>query len=289
MRGRHPPPRLVRVRHRFVDLVVDLHVRHVGARAFERVERRRVVRRHPEEREMAVRAREVVEALPCLCPLPVFDALAQPVGGGDLELELGDGAEHPDGNLGGVERIGIVFADVDHLTARRDDAHAAHGRREAAELQARAVRRGRHGAGDLLGDDVSLVREREPARPQRLAEVADGRRGADDDATALRIDRADAAEPAHVEQQTVRRDDRRERMARARDTHGEPSLRGVRDERRHFVFAARHGDLDRLARLIPDPVRPRVGGEHARSLRRRRPAYHRAMVADAQRAYRSPE
>ena len=69
---------------------------------------------------------------------------------------------------------------------------------------------GRDGPGDLLGDDVALVRERQPCRPERLAELADRRRGPDDDPAAAGVDRTDAAEAAQIEQQPVGRDDRRE-------------------------------------------------------------------------------
>jgi hypothetical protein len=93
-----------------------------------------------------------------------------------------------------------VVADLDDVAGRRDDPQAPHTGGEAAEANAGTVRRGRDRAGDLLGDDVALVRQREPIRPERHPELADRRRRPDDDAAPARIDRADATEPAQVEQ-----------------------------------------------------------------------------------------
>ena len=207
-------------------------------------------------------ARELVEPAPRLVPAPVLDPLAQPVGGGDLELELGDHAEHPDGDLRCVQPVRLVLADLDDLAARRDEPQAAHSRREAPEPQARSVRRRRDRAGDLLGDDVALVDEREPRRPERLAELADRRRRSDHDAAALGVDRTDTPEAAQVEQQAVGRDDRRERVAGARGANRQSPLCGGGDRGGHLVLARRGNELRRAAALVAHPVRPRRHDAH---------------------------
>ena len=52
-------------------------------------------------------ARELLERLPRVLPRPVVDLLAQPVGLGDLELDLGDHAERTDRDLCGVQQVAV--------------------------------------------------------------------------------------------------------------------------------------------------------------------------------------
>src|SRR6266576_2854948 len=200
--------------------------------------------------------RQLVEALPCFVPAPMLDPLAQPVGRRDLELELGDHAEHADRNLGCMQEAWIVLPDLDDVAGRGDDPHAPHARRKAAEPQAGAVRGGRDGAGDLLGDDVALVCKREAFRPEWHAELADRRRRSDDDAAATRVDRTDASEPAQVEQESIGRDDRRERVPGSRDTYRQSAPRRISDEGRNLVLARRRSLLLGAEGLVAYPVGP---------------------------------
>src|SRR5439155_9265245 len=107
----------------------------------------------------------------------------------------------------------------------------------------RAVRRGGDRAGDLLRDDVALVRKREPRLPQRLAELADRGRRPDDDAPPVGIDRADARELRQVEQEPVRDHYGRERVPRPGGADAESTRRGSGDERADLVLARRRRDL----------------------------------------------
>ena len=94
--------RLVRIRRRVVDLVVDLHktpIGHSDTWGREAVERSRLLGRHPEERVVAVRLCQFVERSQCLVPAPALDPFAQPIGGRHLKLELRDHAEQSDCDL----------------------------------------------------------------------------------------------------------------------------------------------------------------------------------------------
>jgi len=46
----------------------------------------------------------------------VLDPLAQPVRERHLELEFGDDAEHPDGDLCRVQEVGLVLTDLEDLS-----------------------------------------------------------------------------------------------------------------------------------------------------------------------------
>ena len=191
--------------------------------------------------------------------------LAQPVRVRDLELHLGDHAERSDRDLRGVQQVAV--GRLDDVAGRGDDPEPAHRGREAAVLETRAVRRGRDRAGNLLRDDVALVREPEPLRPERLAELADGGRGTDDDAPPIGVERADPREPREVEQQAVGQDDRRERMARGRDANPQAVARGRGDELADLVLALGCRRPRGLTALVPDPVPPHRFRDHLTSWR----------------------
>ena len=110
--------------------------------------------------------------------------------------------------------------------------------------------------GDLLRDDVALVREPEALRPERLAELADRRRRADDDAPGSCVERVDPRQAREVEQQAVGTYDRRERMAGSGDADVEPVARRCGNQLADLVFALRARCARRLAALVPDPVSP---------------------------------
>ena len=72
---------------------------------------------------MAVPRDELVPVLHDVLPRPQADLFAQPVGVGDRELEPRHDAEHPDGDLRGVQEVRVVLADVERspvaVTSRR--------------------------------------------------------------------------------------------------------------------------------------------------------------------------
>ena len=185
--------------------------------AVEVVERARLLGRQPEHPEVAVLVDQLVPVLHHVVPGPEADVLTQPVGVGDLELELRHDPEHPDGDLGRVQQVEVRLADLAHVTGRRHEAYAAHDAGQAGVARAGAVRPGRHGAGDLLGVDVALVAQRQPDLPQRFVEVADQRAGERGRALRRDVGADDASQCREVEQQAVGPDHRREGVPGARD------------------------------------------------------------------------
>ena len=140
------------------------------------------------------------------------------------------------------------------------------------------MRRGRDRARDLLGDDVALVREPEPFGPERLAELADRGRRPDDDAPRIGIERLDPRQLREIEQEAVRDDDRRERVAGRGDADAEPVAHRSGDELADLVFAFRRRGPRRFAALVPDPVPPHPRETISRLGRRTKP-YHRPVDA----------
>ena len=148
------------------------------------------------------------------------DLLAQAVGVGDLELEPRHDAEHPDGDLGGAQQVGLVLADLADLAASRSRA-ARRARRPRGSCSACPSRASRSTTAPAICW-VSMspwLRSASPALPQRLVEVADQRAGERRRALAPGVGGHDAAHRREVEQQAVGLDDRRERVRRRGDPH----------------------------------------------------------------------
>ena len=187
--------------------------------------------------------------------------LTQPVGVGDLELELRDDPEHPDGDLGRVQQVEVRLADLAHVAGRRHEAYAAHDAGQAGVARAGAVRPGRHGAGDLLGVDVALVAQRQPDLPQRFVEVADQRAGERGGALGRDVGADDAPQCREVEQQAVGPDHRREGVTGARDADTLAALGGLAHEGGDLVLVARSGGRSGREGLVAHPVGPGHAGQ----------------------------
>ena len=118
-------------------LVVDLDVagvRHpLPGRRGQPVELGRGLARQPEEREVAVPGEQRVPVGQHVAERPVLDALAQPVGGADLDRHARHDAEHPDRDLGGPQQVGPALVDLHDLAVPVDEPARAHGRREARQ------------------------------------------------------------------------------------------------------------------------------------------------------------
>lgn len=72
---------------------------------------------------MAVLVNQLVPALEHLLPPPQVDLLGESVGIGHLELELRHHAQHPDGNLGRAQELGLALTDVANLARRGNQPH----------------------------------------------------------------------------------------------------------------------------------------------------------------------
>ena len=145
------------------------------ARRLQAVHRRRLGRRAPEAREVAVARHPLVPLVHQPLKAPPFDPLRQAVAGHDLDLDLRHHAQHADRHLRRGQQIGRRLVDHDHLAGAVDDPAAAHRGREALQTDARPVGGGADRAADALCVDVALVGKREARVPERLAEHADGR------------------------------------------------------------------------------------------------------------------
>ena len=129
---------------------------------------------------------------------PVLDALGQPVGRGDLDLEARHHAEHPDRDLRRAQELGLRLVDLDDLAVA------------VTRRQARSV-------AEKLGSSlpepcvpvatapamacVSMspwLASASPAVPQRLAELAHGRARQRRDQAARGVDVRDAAQARSV-------------------------------------------------------------------------------------------
>lgn len=198
---------------------------------------------------------------------PQADLLAQAIGVSDVVLEPRDDAEHPDGDLRGVQEIRVVLVDVEQLTPGGHEPHPAHDARQARVPRPRAVSRGGHGPRDVLGVDVALVAQREAGFPQRLIEVVDPRTGERGCALPLGVRVQDAAPRREVEQHSIGLDDRRERVPGTRNPHPQSPLRGLSDDSGHLLLVARCSGEGWSEGLAAHPIRPRgcrQAGQHGR-------------------------
>ena len=185
-------------------LVVELHVARVGhppAGRRLRVRRARAEASLGSQKNEKWRWPEKSSSQPRedVVEVPVLDPLAQAVGVGDLEREARHDSQHPDRDLRGAQQLGARLVDLDDLALAGHEPAGPQRRREARELVARAVRAGRDRSRDRLRVDVSLVGEREPGLPERIAELSHGRAGQRRGQAARGVDGGDAAQAAHLE------------------------------------------------------------------------------------------
>ena len=147
----------------------------------------------------------------------------------------------------------VALAQVDDLTAARDEAQPYDLGRDVREARAGAVRGGANRARERLGIDISLVLERKAACRELRAQVADRDAGLDRDLVALDVQQA--VHPREVDHHPIRAGDVGERVPGADDL----------DPRRPGDSADQLGlvswPLDALGRtaLVARPVRPCAG------------------------------
>jgi hypothetical protein len=231
--------RLVRVRRRVIDLVVDLHVTAVGhsnTRSCEAVERPsppRASRRTSSDGAPA----PVHRTTPRLLPAPALDS-SQPVGARhstSSSVIARASRRRPAPHSAGS----VALADFEHFSCavtmrirRTED--------EAPETEPRAVRGGRAAPAICWammspGWRARARRPRAARRTRRSSSPARRPRGNGRcRSSAIRRARAGRAAP-------FGRDDRREGVPGARDPNRQASPRRVRDERRDLALARRGG------------------------------------------------
>ena len=179
-------------------LVVDLHVAGVRARLarfeLQAVERRPNPRPGTRSIEKWRCARDpLVELGDQLVVRPVLDALGEPVGRHDLDLDLGHHAEHADRDLGGARgRSGRRLVDLDDLAraGRRSGSAAAPPRSSAGGCRSRASPcRSRRRCPACRCRPGSRARGRRPTAARRSSPI--GRAGQRRDPAPGGVDRGD--------------------------------------------------------------------------------------------------
>jgi hypothetical protein len=169
------------------------------------------------------------------------------------------------------ERVGDPALRLDPVddAARGDEVDRARERGERAVRDARAVRRGRHHAGERLAVVAAHVREREAAGVEQLVELADARAGPDPqqprgvDAVAHVVELQRAGVAFRAQHVAAAERDVRPRVSRADGAH------------RRAVGAGAPDELDQVGELRRVEDRQRVDGLRARDVA------HRAAVEGA--------
>ncbi len=135
----------------------------------------------------------------------------------------GHGGDHPQraqADLGGLERLGLLFGGAaHHLAGGSDQGQSHHLARDVAEALAGAMRRRGDGTADGLVADVTHVLHGEAEMREGVAQLDDGDARLGGDRACVAIDLEDLVAAAELDQAAVGDADVGERMAAAGDLH----------------------------------------------------------------------